>query len=512
MDIARVSERGALESIPGVGTALREKIREFLSTGHLAYYERLRAQVPAGLLDLMQIPGVGPKTARRFLVELGVEGPAELSAAIEQGRLKGRTGFGERKIELLREGLARLQGPPTEGRRPILDAWELAERLATGLRAAAPVDELVVAGSLRRGRETIGDIDLLATSADPAAVLEAFGHRPGVREIRLRGDTKETVIVDPGIQVDLRVVPPESFGAALQYFTGSKDHNIHLRTLARDRGLKINEYGVFRGDERVAGRTEPEVYAALDLPWIPPEIREDRGEIERAQRGQVPVLVERSGLRGDWHVHLEVVRGPDVESLLRAAQQRGLTGLGVILPADAADPASLAARLRAVVDRVSLDPRVDVRVGIERVLGRAAEPRPDGVDYWALRASDHPPQATAASVLGAAPPRFLTHLPGTESGARSVWIELGRRARLGLEITPAPGRAGLAPGEAAVVAAEGVPIYLSAAAHRPVELDRLELAVRLARRAGLGPDAIAPPPGDEERRTAPAARRRHRRR
>jgi DNA polymerase/3'-5' exonuclease PolX len=490
-DLAGVAERGELESIPGVGSALRAKIREFLGTGHLAYYERLRAQVPSGLLDLMQIPGVGPKTARRLWIELRVEGPAELAEAIARGALEGFRGFGPRKIELLREGLKRLGPAPAERRMPVLAAWELAERTVAALRAAAPLDQHVVAGSLRRGRESVGDLDLLATSTNPEPIFEAFGRLPGVREIRLRGETKETVIVDPGVQIDLRVVPPESFGAALQYFTGSKDHNIHLRSIARDRGLKINEYGVFRGESPIAGRTEEEVYRALDLPWIPPELREDRGEVERAQRGELPSLVEPSGLRGELHAHLEEPDRPALVPWAAAARARGLGYLGFLLPAGTADPARERRRIAAAAARLDREPRLDVFVGLERTPSAGPDPLPDGVEYWALvppPGSEGPPSGPPPADP---PPLFLAHLPGGGSELRAAWVAYARRHALGLEITPTPGGDGLEPGEAAAAIAAGAPIYVSSRAARPDELRRLELSVRLARRGWVTDASVA---------------------
>ncbi|MCI4342221.1 MAG: helix-hairpin-helix domain-containing protein, partial [Thermoplasmata archaeon] len=322
--LERIAARGELERIPGIGDALEAKIREYLSTGRLEYLEKLRQQVPPGIRELMRLPGVGPKTARRFWVEIGVEGPLELAQAVEAGRLRGVAGFGERKIEQLRQGLAAL-GAGVDGgsRRPLLDAWEIAEELRERLRASAPVDELVVAGSLRRSRETVGDLDLLAISREPAKVFASFLALPGLLEVRSKGDTKSTILLAPGIQVDLRVLEPESFGAALQYFTGSKDHNVHLRTLAREKGLKVNEYGVFREEERVAGRTEEEVYAALGLAPIPPEIRENHGEVEAAAAGQVPTLFERSSLRTDLHLHLPL-QGEDAALAPWAERALGL--------------------------------------------------------------------------------------------------------------------------------------------------------------------------------------------
>lgn len=324
--------RGELRSIPGVGEAIAEKLSELLRTGKLAYLERLRAEVPSGVLELMRLPGVGPKTARRFWVELGISGPSEISAAIAAGRLGGVKGFGERKIELLRSAVGAGQTVPTAPRRPIESVWPVAEALVRGLREVPGVRQIALAGSFRRSRETVGDLDVLVTSDDAEAVFDAFSHQPQVREVRLRGPTKETVLLEGELQVDLRVVEPDAFGAALQYFTGSKDHNVRLRALARERGLKVNEYGVYRGEERVAGRTEEEVYAALGLAYIPPELREDRGEIDAAAKGRLPRLIEREDLVSDLHVHLPPGAGTEaVERLAKACASERLAEVGVVV-------------------------------------------------------------------------------------------------------------------------------------------------------------------------------------
>ena len=258
---------GRLSEIPGVGEAIQKKIEEFLDTGKIDYYERLKQAVPPGVIALIRMPGVGPKTAARFQLELGIDSPAALLAAIDQGRLAGVAGFGPKKIANLRKAVANAPSTPV-GRMPLRAAWGIARGVVEQLRAAAPIEQVEVAGSLRRRRENVGDLDILATSSSPERAIGVFSKLPGVREVVVQGDTKCTVIFDPGIQIDLRVVLPESFGAALQYFTGSKDHNVRLRTWAKDRGLKINEYGVFRGDDRIAGPTEEEVYRSLGLPWI----------------------------------------------------------------------------------------------------------------------------------------------------------------------------------------------------------------------------------------------------
>ncbi len=215
-DLATIAARGELRSVPGVGDAIEEKIREYLATGRIDYLERLRRDVPAGVADLLRIPGLGPKTARRFWTELGVEGPAELLAAIDAGRLAGVKGFGPKKIAQVRAGVEAVRGTPATSRLPIEAAYPVAMRIVRGLREAAGADRVEVAGSFRRGRETVGDLDILMTSHDPVRAFDVFSALPDIREVRLRGGTKETAILTNGLQVDVRVVEPASFGAALQ--------------------------------------------------------------------------------------------------------------------------------------------------------------------------------------------------------------------------------------------------------------------------------------------------------
>jgi DNA polymerase (family 10) len=482
--LERVASRGELGAIPGVGPALKEKIEEFLATGKVPYYERLSSEVPSGIREIMRVPGVGPKTARRFMLELEVETPAELADAIREGRLNGLKGFGERKVALLREGLSALDAKGPERRTPVLLAWELSERVAAALRQASPGTEVTVAGSLRRGRETIGDIDLLVASPEGARIFETFGRLPGVEEVRLQGETKMTVIFAPGTQVDLRVVPPESLGAALQYFTGSKDHNIHLRTLARDRGLKVNEYGVYRGEELVAGRTEKEVYAAMGLPEIPPELREDRGEFEAAMEGRLPALVEEGALRGDLHVHPTEAPATLPTDWAAAARRLGLEYVGVVLSPELAGGGSaeaLRARWRAAFGPLP------VYFGVERSLG-ASSPLPEGVEYWVARAG---PDAPPSHDLGGPDPLFLAHLPPPGSEMRGRWISWARSQEVGLEVNPFPEGEGLDSGEVRGVSGTEGALYVSATATRPEELDRLRLALKLARRGWATPATVA---------------------
>ena len=494
-ELAQVAARGELRTIPGVGDAIAEKIQEYLRTGRLEYFERLQKQVPPGVLALLRVPGLGPKTARRFWLELGVEGPGELTDAIQRGHLDGMKGFGPKKIEQVRLALAAAEGGPPADRVPIEVAYPIAQRLLSGLRAAGGVQEIEVAGSFRRGRETVGDLDILVTSTDPERVFDAFSHLPEVREVKLRGGTKETVVLTHGLQVDLRVVEPAAFGAALQYFTGSKDHNVRLRSLARDRGLKINEYGVFRGEERVGGRTEQEVYSALELAWIPPELREDRGEIEAAGKGPLPALVGRSDLIGELHCHLPASASErDVDRLLRSARSRGLAYLGVVVAGTGADgasfslPASVLDRLRSASSR-------------ELVVGRAVEVSEDGAakewtrlrpDYVIVRPTAHHPEPPK-SASGRSRGVVVAHVGGEENGRR--WVAWARSVGAAVEVGPGPERLDSTGARAAHEAS--VPLTLPTGFDRADDDPTSQVALGFARRAGAGPGEV--------RNAAPAA-------
>ncbi|MCI4331263.1 MAG: helix-hairpin-helix domain-containing protein [Thermoplasmata archaeon] len=483
-DVRKIEGRGELESIPGVGAAIGEKIREFLRDGTIAYLQKLRELFPPGIVELMRLPGIGPKTARRFLVELKVEGAAELQAAIEAGRLQGLAGFGERKIELFRKALA--ARVPANRRTSMRAAWEVASAIVERLRSGAPVERVEVAGSLRRRRETIGDLDLLVTSNSPERVFDVFSALPGVKEVKLRGPTKETVIFAGDIQVDLRVVEPAAFGAAWQYFTGSKDHNVRLRSLARDRGLRLNEYGIARDEVRVAGATEEEVYRVLGLPWFPPEIRENQGEFDAATTG-IPTLVEPKDLRGDLHVHLP--DRPDAAAIdhLRAyAEGRGWEYLGVVVPEGPEH-----AHLREHI--ASSNPTGPGSPWLYTVCERPlndARPAPERYDYLIARATASEPPAS----LEGAPVLLVTHLPLAEAGSDAPaelvarWVDFAKRSRTGLEVTPDGAQDGLDSSGVRRAIAAGVRVAIRGAG--PLTPDPMELAVGLARRGWAIPSGI----------------------
>ncbi|HWQ16012.1 MAG TPA: DNA polymerase/3'-5' exonuclease PolX [Roseiflexaceae bacterium] len=328
--LAVYRQRGELASIPGVGKAIADKIAELLDTGKLQFYENLKARVPQGVLELLRIPNVGPRTAGRLYQELGITSLAELKAAAESGRLARVKGFGEKTIQGILQGIA--QAEKTERRVLLSHALYAAEQLIAALRDAAPsVMQASYAGSLRRARPTIGDLDIVAAATEPAAVVRAFTALPLVAHVESAGDEKATVYLHNGVQADLIVTRPELWGAALQHFTGSKAHNIRFRELALERGLSFSEHGFRRQDGTVlTAATEEEVYATIGLPWIPPELREDAGEFEAARIGRLPHLVELAGILADLHMHSTWSDGKaSVRDMAEAARTRGLRYIAI---------------------------------------------------------------------------------------------------------------------------------------------------------------------------------------
>src|SRR5256712_4804733 len=329
-DVAAIAARGELEEIPGIGKGTAEKIQGFLRTGTSKHYEELRASLPPGITALMSVPEVGPKTPMLLYERLGIKTIDELEQACKAGKVRTLPRMGERTEENILKGIALLRR--TKERLPIGQVLPHAQELVAALRGVQEVNQVSVAGSLRRMKESIGDIDILVTSANPEPVMEVFTTFGKVKQVLAKGPTRSSVVLDVGIQADVRVVEPESFGAALQCCTGSKDPSVKLREKAVKKGLKINEYGVFhvQGDRRIAGRTEEDVYAAVGLPWIPPEIREDQGEIELAERGGLPKLIELVDMRGDLQMHTRWSDGSDsVEAMAKAAKALGYEYLAI---------------------------------------------------------------------------------------------------------------------------------------------------------------------------------------
>ncbi len=326
-----VWQAGELETISGIGKTLAAKIDELMRTGRLRAYDKLQAQVPAGVVALLWVPDVGPRKAALFWKELGITSIEALEKAARQGRLRGLKGMGAKSEAKVLAGIEALKR--RTGRTPLGVAWPLAWTILDALRQVPGVVQAAPAGSMRRMRETVGDLDLLVAAKDPNPVMARFRELDQVAEVLLSGPTKTSVRIHGGLQVDLRVLEPVRWGTALQYFTGSQAHNIHLRGLALDRGFSLSEYGLKRGDgSEILCATEEEVYAALGLPFIPPELREDRGEIEAALEGNLPDLIEPGDLRGDLHFHTTWSDGH--QSLLEMAQAAHTRGLEYALVAD----------------------------------------------------------------------------------------------------------------------------------------------------------------------------------
>jgi len=328
--LATYRDRGELEAIPGVGKAIAGKIGELLDTGELQYYNRLQEKAPPGVRELLRVPGVGPRTAGRLYRELGITSLAELKRAAEEGRLATLKGFGAKMIEGILQGISVAERQ--ERRMLLAHALETAEELILALRTAAPaLRQATYAGSLRRGRPTVGDLDILVAADDTPAVVRAFTTLPLVARVESAGDEKASILLHNGTQADLIAVPPALWGSALQHFTGSKAHNIRFRELALARGLSFSEHGFRRADGIVLTcATEEEVYAAVDLPWIPPELREGEGEFEAARAGALPRLVELSDMRADLHMHSTWSDGrADIRTMAEAARARGYSHIAI---------------------------------------------------------------------------------------------------------------------------------------------------------------------------------------
>lgn len=319
-DIKEVVESDEIYNLPGIGESIALKIIELVNTGKLKYYEELEKEIPTELLSLLTIPGLGPKTIQKLWKELGITNKEQLKEAVLSGKLSNLKGFGKKTEENILKGLEQVK--KFAERFPLGRVYPLAETIVKDLKLKSPLKQISVAGSIRRMKDTIGDIDILVTSEKPQEVMETFTGLPYFTEILAKGETKSSARTSMGIQVDIRVVDDSEYGAALYYFTGSKAHNIEVRKIAVSKGLKINEYGVFRVKDgvKIAGKTEEEVFDSIGLSYIPPEMRENTGEIELAIKGKLPKIVEISDIKGDLHVHTYQSDGSNtIEELQQAA-------------------------------------------------------------------------------------------------------------------------------------------------------------------------------------------------
>ncbi|MCF8084273.1 MAG: DNA polymerase/3'-5' exonuclease PolX [Deltaproteobacteria bacterium] len=323
-----IQENNDLSELAGIGKDLAGKIQEIVQTGTLSQLEEVEKETPSELNQLMNVGGLGPKRVKALYQELGIRNLKELKAAAESQKIRDLEGFGEKTEQQILEELQQMDG--SEVRIKLLEAEQRAEPLVDYLKKTKGLKEITVAGSFRRKKETVGDLDILVTCKKGSKIMDRFVRYEDIRKVVSQGTTRSTVILRSGLQVDVRVLPQVSYGAALHYFTGSKSHNIAVRKIGTKKGLKINEYGVFKGDERIAGKTEKEVYDQVGLPYIEPELRENRGEVEAAQKDELPSLLTLKDIRGDLHSHTKATDGHhSLEAMAKAAKEHGYEYLAV---------------------------------------------------------------------------------------------------------------------------------------------------------------------------------------
>lgn len=506
-EIEAVAREKRLEDIPGVGADLAGKIQEYLSTGKIKEIAAASKGIPRGVVELMNIPGVGPRTARLLHEREHITGIGQLEKLASKGGLRGLPGIQAKTEQNILKGIRLVRGG--QERMPLGHALPLGRELVQALERLAAVKQISLAGSIRRMKETVGDIDILVTSSRPDTVMRAFVALPQVAEVLERGTTKSSMRHREGIQVDLRVVDPACFGAALVYFTGSKQHNIHIRDIGVKRGLKISEYGVFRAStgRRLVSATEAEVYAAIGLPWIPPELREDAGEVEAARQGKLPDLVELDEIRGDLHCHTDATDGHHpIEAVVTAAERRGYKYVAITDHSLSARVAGgltadeLAAHVKKIRAVQARHPRITVLAGSEcDILADGSLDYPDhvlagldlviGAVHTGFRQSRA--EMTRRICRALAHPRLhvLGHPTGRLIGKREPYavdidemLRTARRHGKAVEINSQPDRLDLDDVHARRAHELGVLVAVSTDMHMLDHLGWMELGVATARR------------------------------
>ena len=508
-----VKEGADLEELPGIGKDLAEKISVIVRTGKLPMLEQVRGKVPAPMLEMTRIEGLGPKRARALYRALRIRSIEDLQRAARSGRIREIEGFGPKTEQLIAQRAARVVS--AERRFKLVDAEEIVAPLARYFRGVEGVRDVEVAGSFRRRRDTVGDLDVLVGAAGAAAVMDRLVRYEDVVEVAAKGPTRATIRLRNGVNVDVRVVAPSSFGAALHYFTGSKAHNIAVRKLAAAKGLKLNEYGMFRGERRVGGRTEREVFGAVGLPFIPPEIREDRGEIEAARKKRLPALIDLADVRGDLHCHTRDSDGRDTaESMARAAAERGYEYISVndhskrVTVAHGLDRRRLLQQVRTI-DRLNsrLDGIVVLKSAEVDILDDGSLDLPDEVlreldftvcaIHYGLNRSRQKQTERILRAMDSPHFSILAHPTGRLINAREPYdIDLERvleaareRGRI-LELNAHPDRLDLDDRACRMAKDVGVRIAISTDAHRAADLDLMRFGIGQARRGWLEPEDV----------------------
>jgi len=512
-DLATDPDRNPQE-LPGIGKDLAEKIVTIVETGRLPQLNDLRKEIPEGVVEMLLLPGIGPKKVAVLFKDLSLTSLGELKQAAEQGAVANLKGFGEKTAQTILDGIAHLA--QMGNRVTLAEAKAEADAIVEDLLKLDCVTQAAVAGSCRRRKETIGDLDVLASSTNSAATMDWLARNERVEKVLARGETKQRVRLKSGIEMDLRVVSDESYGAALQYFTGSKEHNIVIRRRAQERGLKVNEYGVFRNEKSVAGRTEAEVYAAVDLPWIPPELREDRGEVELAQQNKLPKLIELEEIRGDLHMHTTATDGnATILEMAEAAKARGLKYIAItdhskrVSMAHGLDAKRLRNHWKQIDTIRSKVSGIEILSGIEcdiledatldlddDVLSEAdwviavlhyglKQPR-EKINQRLLNAIRNP----YVSAIGHLSGRLIGKRPGADVGYDEVFKAAADHGVM-MEINAHPSRLDLDDIHAAAAKDHGIPIVISTDAHSCHGLNVMQYGVYQAQRAGLTKQDVA---------------------
>jgi DNA polymerase (family 10) len=506
-------EEARLEDLPGIGKDLAGRIRELYETGAVERLTKLREEVPASLARIMHIPGLGPKRARQLWQGLEITTVDELEEAARGGSLEGLSGFGPTLQKRIIRGIEELKA--RAGRFKISEADIYVGPLLEYLKGAEGIVDLEVAGSYRRRCETVGDIDILATTSGESLLMDHFVAYRDIQEVLVRGTTKSSVRLKGGLQVDLRLVPQESYGAAMTYFTGSKAHNIVIRGIGRERSIKINEYGVFEGERLVGGSTEEEVYAAVDLPWIPPELREDRGEFDAAREGRLPNVVALDDIRGDLQMHTQYSDGKhSVAEMVEACRERSYEYMAITDHSPSL--AMTGIKLEDFAKQYAEIDELQERYGDIRILKSAeVDILEDGTldlgdDILAMmdvvviavhskfnmsradmtrritRAMDHPKVNILAHPTG----RLINRREPYPVDVEELFKVAGQRGLM-LELNAQPHRLDLRDFHLQMAREAGVKIVISTDAHRAAELDYMSFGVDQARRGWLEPADVA---------------------
>ncbi|MCR9233810.1 MAG: DNA polymerase/3'-5' exonuclease PolX [bacterium] len=503
-----------LQELPGIGKDLAEKIQTIVESSTLPQLEELKEQIPPDVVRMLDIPGIGPKKVAFLFSELNIHSLDDLKAAAENGVIAEQKGFGKKTEQIILEGLEQLNQIGDRVR--LAEAKAQSDAIIADLGQLDSVQHISEAGSCRRRKETVGDLDILVTSSEPDEVMDALADHELVSKVLARGDTKQRVRLNSGLELDLRVVPEESYGAALLYFTGSKEHNIVLRRRSQDRGLKLNEYGLFKKDKLVSCKTEEEVYKSLDLPWIPPEIRENRMEFTAAENDELPELIELKQIRGDLHMHTTATDGKaSIQEMAEGALAKGYQYIAItdhskrVTMANGLDAERLRAHWKEIEKVQKKVPDIQILKGIEcdiledgtmdlpddvlseadwviAVLHYGLKQPQDQINKRLLNAIQNP----HVSILGHLSGRLIGKRPGADLNYGEI-LNAAADHGVMLEINAHPMRLDIDDIHAARAKELGIPIVINTDAHSVSGLDVMQYGVYQARRAGLTKKDVA---------------------